>query len=218
MIDDHSVFVESGNCPARERGFFHKKVLGLISKVTSALPLPGAGVVSTITRHLAGGGPAPSPASRPPWPGLQWPPLAFGGGGGGGAVGPNGCPPGTRRSPRGNCISPISPRGAEVFHGEAVMGRFGPAQVPGSQLRDVAICPTGMALGKDGLCYDHLPNRDRKYPRGRRPLLTGGDMRSISVARRAGNRLANAKTDLIAIGMLKSSTPRRRKKKAVPCA
>ena len=117
---------------------------------------------------------------------------------------------------RGFCVAPTSPLGAATFGGDAVMGRFGPAQVPGSRVVDVATCGTGMALGKDGLCYDHLPNRDRKYPRGRRPLLTGGDMRAISRARRAGNRLANTKNDLVAIGMLKPAPSKRRKKRGVP--
>jgi len=153
--------------------------------------------------------------TRAPKPTQFAPPAPVGGGGGNGQ---QPCPPNTVPDPRGRgfCVSPISPLGAETLGGEAIMGRFGPAMVPGSVIRDIATCDAGMALGKDGLCYDHLPNRDRKYPRGRRPLLTGGDMRAISRARRAGNRLANTKNDLVAIGMLKPAPTKRRKKKAVP--
>jgi len=139
-----------------------------------------------------------------------------GGGGSGGSFTPlheNGCDPPFVMDPRGFCVGPTSPLGAATRGGDAINGRFGPAQVPGSRIVDVAKCERGMVLGKDGLCYDNLPNKNRLYPRGRRPLLTGGDMRAISRARTAGNKLANAKSDLIAIGMLKAAGPRKRRKK-----
>lgn len=150
------------------------------------------------------------------------PTLSFAGAtpGGNGRGGP--CRPGTIPDPqgRGYCVSPQSPFGQQALGGggQVVEGRYGPAYVPGSEMRDVAVCPPGFALGKDDLCYEGLANRRRKYPRGRRPLLTGGDMSAISRARRAGVRMANAKSDLISIGMLKPASPRRRKKKSAPCA
>ena len=130
---------------------------------------------------------------------------------GGGDNGAAPCPPPLLRSPQGNCIAPTSPRGASLFQFDAFAGQYGAGFIPGSEIRDIAICPTGTALGKDGICYAKLANRNRKYPRGRRPLLTGGDMNAITRARRAGVKLANAKTDLVAIGMLKVAKPRKRK-------
>lgn len=128
------------------------------------------------------------------------------------------CMPPLIRSPAGNCIAPTSPRGAELFASEAIAGQYGAGYIAGSRITDVATCPRGTVLGKDGVCYANLPNKNRLYPRGRRPLLTGGDMRAISRARTAGNRLANAKSDLIAIGMLKAAGPRKKRKRpVVPC-
>lgn len=206
--------------PNDEREFVHRRILGGISAISGILPIPGAATVSRITGALAG---SRAPRQKPsviPQTFEQTIPVATAFPGRPLNLGGNGDCPGTlRRNPKtGNCIEPTSPRGAEVFLGEAVVGRFGAAIVPGSVIRDIATCGRGMVLGKDGLCYDHLPNRDRLYPRGRRPLLTGGDMKAISRARRAGNRLATAKSDLVAIGMLKPAAPRRRKKKSVPCA
>lgn len=194
--------------PNDERQFLHKKLFGGISKIAGILPIPGAGIISTVAGALSGGAPRTTiPTTFPPRkqfsavvPGRQ-------------AGGP--CLPGTVPDPqgRGFCVAPTSPFGSRTLGGGAVEGRYGPAAVPGSRITDVATCDRGMVLGKDGLCYANLANRNRLYPRGRRALLTGGDMRAISRARRAGNRLANAKSDLVAIGMLKSASPRRRKKK-----
>jgi len=212
-----------------QRQFLHKKIFGAVAKLSGILPIPGANIIGTAARFLGGGGAPKAPFGIPQTfapkqsftqtipgasPSFGIPGISFGGG-----TGPNGtapCKPGTVPDPqgRGFCISPKSPFGAQELGGQAIMGRFGPAMVPGSVIRDIATCDTGMVLGKDSLCYDHLPNRDRLYPRGRRPLLTGGDMKAISRARRAGVRLANAKNDLVAIGMLKPASPRRRKKKA----
>lgn len=143
--------------------------------------------------------------------------LPFGLGGGGdedGRTGP--CDdPRLRRDANGNCIFPGSPLGADRFGGEATMGRFGAGTVAGSRITDVAVCPTGAVLGKDGICYDHLPNRDRMYPRGRRPLLTGGDMSAISRASRAGKKLDRTNARLRGLGLMKPEAVRKRRTKKV---
>jgi len=177
---------------------------------TGAAPLRPA-PVSVIPQTFQ---PAPTPTTFPGQP-LR---IGGGGGGGGGARTNGPCPRGTSPDPqgRGFCISPRSPFGAQEFGGEVIAGQYGAGFVAGSRIVDVAQCPRGTVLGKDGICYANLANRNRLYPRGRRPLLTGGDMRAISRARRAGNRMANVKTDLIAIGMLKAAGPRKRRKKSVP--
>lgn len=194
-----------GQKPGDVRGFFHKKILNKIG--IGGIITGGLGIASTIFGRKKGGG-SQTPATFVPTKTFRE--AVPGGRNGSGA-----CPSGTRPDPRGFCVSPRSAFGQRSLGGQAVEGLYGPAFVPDSQIRDVAMCPKGMALGKDDLCYMGLSNKLRKYPRGRRPLLSGGDMRAISKARTAGNRLANAKSDLIAIGMLKASGPRRRKKKAV---
>lgn len=94
--------------------------------------------------------------------------------------------------------------------GDAVMGRYGAGEVPGSMVIDRAVCRRGMVLGDDGICYNRsqVSNANRQWPRGRRPLLTGGDMRAISTAARAGKRLEGATKRLQKIGLMKKPAPR----------
>jgi len=99
--------------------------------------------------------------------------------------------------------------------GEAVMGRFGAAMVPGNMVIDRAVCLPGMQLGNDGLCYNKgaITNKQRQWPKGRKPLLSGGEMRAISIAARAGSRLEGATKRLQAIGLMKTPTRRRSRPK-----
>lgn len=139
------------------------------------------------------------------------------------------CGPGVRRDRFGNCVDdpglfPLVkralgfPRGSQGFDpqraavGEAVMGRYGAALEPGSRVIDRAVCLRGMVLGNDGLCYNRsqITNKERMWPKGRRPLLTGGDMRAISTAARAGRRLEGATKRLQKIGLMKKPAPRKR--------
>jgi len=94
--------------------------------------------------------------------------------------------------------------------GETIMGRYGAGEVPGNQPIDRAVCRRGMVLGNDGICYNRsqISNKERAWPRGRRPLLTGGDMRAISTAARAGKRLEGATKRLQKIGLMKKPTRR----------
>jgi len=89
--------------------------------------------------------------------------------------------------------------------GDVVMGRYGAAEVPGQKIVNRAVCRPGMVVGDDGLCYNRtqIRNNQRQWPRGRRPLLTGGDMRAISVAARAGARLERTTKRLQKIGLMK---------------
>ena len=94
--------------------------------------------------------------------------------------------------------------------GEAVMGRYGAGLQPGNMVIDRAVCLRGMQLGNDGLCYNsgQITNKQRMWPAGRKPLLTGGDMRAISVAARAGRRLEGATKRLQRLGMMKKPARR----------
>lgn len=107
------------------------------------------------------------------------------------------------------------PIGAGTPVGDAVMGRFGAALSPGSRIIDRAVCLRGMVLATDGLCYNRkqIKNSDRMWPRGRRPLLTGGDMRAISIASRAASRLTRTAVRLQEIGLIKKPVTRKPPKK-----
>ncbi len=95
-------------------------------------------------------------------------------------------------------------RDADV--GEAVMGRYGAALEPGLMMIERSVCLPGMQLGNDGLCYNKgsITNSQRQWPRGRRPLLTGGDMRAIGIAARAGSKLDRTTKRLRSLGMMKA--------------
>lgn len=90
--------------------------------------------------------------------------------------------------------------------GAAVMGRYGAALEPGIMIVERSVCLPGMNLGDDGLCYNKgaITNSQRQWPRGRRPLLTGGDMRAIGIAARAGSKLDRTTKRLRALGMMKA--------------
>ena len=202
-----------------ERGFVHKRLLGGLSKVAGLLPIPGpvGGLISTVASRLAGTRPPSRTGARPSLitedekqRGIRFKfngdrPPSFGGGGGG-------CnPPLIWDSARGFCVAPTSPLGASTFGGEATMGQYGAALIPGSQIVDRATCPRGTQLGNDGLCYNkgQIKNNQRMWPAGRKPLLTGGDMRAISTAARAGRRMNLATKRLQKMGMMKKPAARR---------
>lgn len=140
--------------------------------------------------------------------------LARGITGGGGGTRPP-CDYPMVRDSEGRCRTPTSGEfGGEQFGvGAAVMGRYGAALEPGSMIIDRAVCLKGMQLGNDGLCYNKgaITNSQRQWPRGRRPLLTGGDMRAIGIAARAGSKLDRTTKRLRSLGMMKAlPAPRKR--------
>lgn len=111
------------------------------------------------------------------------------------------CATGYHKDAQGKCVrSGVIGMGQRVFpggqtgtqadiYGEAVLGRYGAALVPAEEAVLVRRCPPGSVLGRDNLCYDHLPKSDRKWRPGTKPLLTGGDMRTLRRARSLENRL-----------------------------
>lgn len=125
-------------------------------------------------------------------------------------------------APDGHCVAVGSGHHAQHFGGdgggptgETVMGRYGAGVVPGSMVIDRAVCGKSMRLGDDGICYNktQISNKQRMWPRGRRPLLTGGDMRAISIAARSGRRLDDTAGKLRGMGLMKP-LPKPRKAKA----
>jgi len=124
----------------------------------------------------------------------------------------NGCDPPLIMSEGGNCIAPTSPRGAELFGADPILGQYGAGFIAGTQLVDKATCPRGTVLGSDGICYNRtqITNKQRMWPAGRKPLLTGGDLRALSTAARAGRRLEGATKRLQRLGLMKKPAARSR--------
>jgi len=102
--------------------------------------------------------------------------------------------------------------------GDARVGRFGAGLEPAVRSMSTRICPRGAVLAIDGLCYNRrdLRNADRMWPRGRRPLLTGGEMRCITIASNAAKKLQNKQKQLRALGLLKAPARRRTPKALAP--
>ena len=145
---------------------------------------PGGAVVGGLAGLLGTGG-GESPTS----PGV--PPTGFG---------PTKCPTGYRWDGTrcvaegfGGFVERILPGGGtgvlppqQVSAQGTTMGAFGipasmPFQVGQTQYGPILRCMAGSVLGKDNLCYPKgsIPNKHRKWPRGSRPLLTGGDMKTL---------------------------------------
>ena len=134
------------------------------------------------------------------------------------------CFPPTHRDPvSGQCIlgtqvGPDSPMG--IPSGGTVMGRYGAAYFPGKREIQRSICLSGDLVGDDGLCYSRktITNKERKWPRGRQPLLTGGEMKAISIATRAAGKFERTQKRLQKLGMIKkpSSGRARAPMKALP--
>lgn len=124
----------------------------------------------------------------------------LGGGGGGGAGNQQQtetmtCPPGYQRNSRGECqiigVGGYLPGdvGQPDFVWTPVNGRFGAGVTPIAVQTSKRVCPTGMILGKDGVCYDSLPRTKRAWNPGARPLLTGGDMNALRRSRQLQKKI-----------------------------
>ena len=220
--------------PGDRRGFVHKRIARLAGKIIPNLPVIGAPfrvarqAVSLVTRPparatvdrslTARSGPR-SAREKQVGRQVKFPEL------GGRSIATrakdffsgadDGCRFPRRRDPgTGECRVFVGERagpngGREV--GDAVMGRYGAALEPGIMTIDRAVCLPGMQLGKDGLCYNKgaISNKERLWPAGRKPLLTGGEMRAINIAAGAGRRLQSATKRLQGLGLMKKAGPRR---------
>jgi len=88
--------------------------------------------------------------------------------------------------------------GGSGVHAGRVHGDRAPTRVT----RSVRQCPRGMVLGNQGFCHEHIANKDRMWPKARRPLLTGGDLNAITKASQAAKRLKTQEKRLQKLGML----------------
>ena len=220
---------EIGPIVGNEGGFVHKKLLGIGKTLVKAV-VPGAAAITEAVGTVRGflGGPTTITTARPTTSRFRTARVTpssivekqrgaefkFGENG----LRPLGvhpqdegpCLPPLVRGPQGLCIERTSPLGAARLVGEATMGRYGAALIPGSQIVDRAICLRGMQLGNDGLCYNRgqITNKQRMWPAGRKPLLTGGQMNAISIAARAAKRLEVTTKRLQKMGMMKKPARR----------
>jgi len=149
--------------------------------------------------------------------------LVEGGGGGGSGNAPpggwisNGCSWPMRPDPvTGDCKFFVGDQpgseGGGVGGGNAVMGRYGAAMVPDARPSLTLDCLPGMVLGKDRLCYNKgdITNKERRWPKGRAPLLTGGERNCITKASRAAKKIERTTKQLQRMGMIKKPATRRR--------
>lgn len=136
-----------------------------------------------------------------------------------GPGGADGCiVPGMRRDQYGKCRFYLGERsgpngGAPM--GDAVMGMHGAGMQPGIASIERAVCGKKMVLGDDGICYHktQISNKERMWPRGRRPLITGGEMNAATIAARVGARLDRTASKLREKGLMKP-LPKPRQAKA----
>jgi len=217
--------------PGDVRFFIHKSFVGkfvggVASKVLGGVPLVG-GLASSVFDRLRGAGASTVPALTGCPPGFILTAagcearLAAPGGttvlpGGGRSIFQRGADragqfpqptPGQVdiRTAEGLAIDPAA--------GVPVMGRFGAGFEPSVVMTDTRRCGRGAVLGIDGICYNKrdLRNNERFWPRGRRPLLTGGEMRAISTASSAAKKLQRKQKQLESLGLLKRPAPRSRR-------
>jgi len=142
--------------------------------------------------------------------------LGIGGNGNGNGCVQKPCPPGLVWDPvKCFCIFPGSPAGGV---GEALMGQFGAALEPFFFTINQRRCLPGMILGKDKLCYNvgAISNKERLWPKGPAPLLTGGEMSAIRKAAGAAKKFQRAGGRMRAIGQtFAGPTARRAPKRRV---
>ena len=192
--------------PTEQRNFVHKRLFGAAEGFFSGGP---AGAVSGFVRPRSSGSREAAVAAKHGAPKALFP----------GSSAIPCIPPAVRDFPGGPCYLGErvgrDVRAEDFGVGEATMGRYGAGLIPGSKIVDRATCLPGMQLGNDGLCYNkgQIKNSERMWPQGRKPLLSGGDMRAISVAHRAAGRLTRTAQKLQEIGLIQKPVTRSRKKK-----
>lgn len=222
--------------PHEARNFIHKSrfTRGLIGGITGGLTGGPGGVIGGFSAGFAprrpsrrrGGSPraprtrttraARPRVSRQPAITLAAVPLAS-------------TPLSSRRCPRGQkriagvCVDlgAAAPGGDPLFSaasGAAIMGRYGAGLTPLGESRVVLDCLPGMVLGTDDICYNKrdLRNNERKWPKGRRPLGTPGEMAALSKAASFGRRMEATVKRMQKIGVLKKPARRAAPKARAP--
>lgn len=103
------------------------------------------------------------------------------------------CPPGQIRNQIGACIpAPAGAVGSNGYAGSSSVGAMGiPAMQPMAIMKQRLVCPPGLVLGRDNLCYvkGTIPRKYRKWKQDARPPLTAGDAKAIRRAAGAKRRV-----------------------------
>lgn len=101
-----------------------------------------------------------------------------------------------------------------VGGGQAVMGQYGAAMVPDAEQGITLRCLPGMVLGKDRLCYNKrdISNKERRWPKGTRPLGTPGEMACLRKAASFGRRMETTVKRMQKVGVLSKPRPRAAKR------
>lgn len=96
--------------------------------------------------------------------------------------------------------------------GQPVNGRYGTGMVPTTRNITRHVCPKGMVLGDDGICYNrrNIANSDREWPKGTKPLGTAEEMRAVRIASRFAKRYERTTKRMQKIGLVKKPVSRRR--------
>jgi len=189
-----SDFVAVTPRPNDVRPFVHKRVIGAIGGGLGAI-LSGGNPITAAGRGFIGGGNRSRFAAS--------------------------CPAGfemvngrCQRSGFTGATQRFLPGGQTGFlpQGEAVMGQYGAAMVPVRVESEVLDCLPGMILGKDELCYNKgdISNKERKWPKGRRPLGTPGEMAALAKAASFGRRMETTVKRMQKIGVLKKPSSSRK--------
>jgi len=167
---------------------------GLTGLVTGG---PAGALIGAVTGAVGGGETTTSPGTQPT--GYTVPTIT------------TGCPTGYKYQ-NGQCVVegvtgllqraiPGGQTGTlpSTGYGNAVMGGFGipalePAVVGQINGGPILRCPAGSVLGKDNLCYQKgtITNKQRKWPKGPRPLLTGGEMKTLRKVKSLENKVKRA--------------------------
>lgn len=97
--------------------------------------------------------------------------------------------------------------------GQPVNGRYGTGMVPMTRNIMRHVCPKGMVLGDDRICYNrrNISNKDREWPKGTRPLGTPEEMRAVRIASRFAGRFERTTKRMQKIGLAKKPAPRARR-------
>jgi len=205
--------------PHEVRAFVHKRIIGAVTGFVAGGPLGAASGFVRGGSTRSGGQPAAPSVVRAPVSSLtrqkrarRARALRLGVKPGSLSLQATSCKPPLVRDVDGQCRFPGSPADISVggaMAPEAIMGRYGAALRPMGEHILHLECLPGMVLGKDELCYNKgdLKNAERKWPRGRRPLGTPGEMAALAKAASFGRRMENTVKRMQKLGVL--SKPRR---------
>ncbi|MEE8492521.1 MAG: hypothetical protein V3S25_00640 [Nitrospirales bacterium] len=204
--------------PNDVRHFVHKRIVGaIVGGITGGGPIGAIGGFLRPTGRSGGQPTAPTSGRQVDF--VEFHPRSgkqhthF--------VGEQPCKPPRRLDVDGQCRFPGSPADISVgggMAGNAVMGRFGAALSPMTDSRITRECLPGMVLGKDNLCYNKrdIRNSERKWPKGRRPLGTPGEMAALAKAASFGRRMETTVKRMQKIGVLKKPSRGRSRRPHTP--